>query len=314
MDTIQSMRIFCRVVETGSFTVAAQNLNTTTAQTSRSVADLEAHLRTRLLHRTTRRIALTDAGQRYLERCQQILEEVAQAEAEARNAQANPVGRLRVHSMTSFAIRYLMPLIARYGEKYPTVNIDLTLLQRAPDLLDEGFDVSLVLARALPDSNNVSQRLGSSFSVACASPEYLRTRKAPVHPAELNDHTCLQLITPSEASDVWAFNGRTGEEKYRLKGNTFRVNIPEALAAGVAAGMGIGVLPISSIGSQLASGRLVRVLPGYRLDELNVYALYPSRQYLDAKIRTWIEFLKEELPPELAADLAMLEPGDAVAS
>jgi DNA-binding transcriptional LysR family regulator len=308
MDTLQSMRVFSRVVEAGSFTIAAQKLNTTTAQTSRSVADLEAHLRTRLLHRTTRKIALTDAGQRYLERCQQILHDIGQAEGEARDAQENPRGKLRVHSMTSFGIRYLMPLIARYGERFPEVNIDLTLLQRVPDLLEDGFDVSLVLAKELANSNHVSQRIGSSFSVACASPDYIAQRGVPGRPAELDGHACVQLVTPLGASDMWVFNGDGGSEKYNLNGNTFRVNIPEALAAGVAAGMGVGVLPISAIGGLLASGRLVRVLPEYKLDELNIYAIYPSRQYLDAKIRTWIGFLRDELPAALAMDLATAEP------
>ncbi|MFM0277770.1 LysR family transcriptional regulator [Paraburkholderia sediminicola] len=307
MDTIQSMRVFSRVVEAGSFTVAAQKMNTTTAQTSRSVADLEAHLRTRLLHRTTRRIALTDAGQRYLERCQQILQDIDQAEGEARDAQAKPIGKLRVHSMTSFGIRYLVPLIARYGEKFPAVNVDLTLSQRLPDLLEDGFDVSLSLAKELADSNHVSQRIGSSFSVACASPAYLERYGVPGRPSDLDKHTCVQLVTPVGGSDTWVFNGDGDSERYKLKGNTFRVNIPEALAAGVAAGMGVGVLPVSSIGSELASERLVRVLPEYKLDELNIYAIYPSRQYLDAKIKTWIEFLRDELPAALDRDAALLE-------
>ena len=307
MDTIQSMRVFSRVVEAESFTVAAKKMNTTTAQTSRSVSELEAHLRTRLLHRTTRKIALTEAGQRYLERCQQILQDIDQAEGEARDAQANPIGRLRIHSMTSFGIRYLVPLIARYGERYPAVNIDLTLLQRVPDLLEDGIDVSFILAKDLANSNHVSQRIGSSFSVACAAPSYLKRRGVPVRPADLNEHTCLQLVTPLFVSDTWVFNGGHGSEKHHLTANSFRVNIPEALAAGVAAGMGVGVLPVSAIASQLASGHLVRVLPEYKLDELNIYAIYPSRQYLDATIKTWIELLRDELPAALAMDVELLE-------
>jgi DNA-binding transcriptional LysR family regulator len=305
VDTIQCLRIFVRVVETGSFTTAAQSLNTTTAQTSRSVADLEAHLHARLLNRTTRRLALTEAGERFLTRCQFILSEIDQAEAEARDAHATPIGRLRVHSMTSFGIRYVVPLVARYAELYPLVNIDLTLQQRAPDLLEEGIDVSLVLAKSLADSNHVSQRLGASYSVACASPQYLQRRGVPQTLGELDNHVCLHLVTPMGPPEKWVFQGTDGEEEYHLKDNRFRVNIPEALAVAISSGMGIGVVPSSSIANELANGRLVRVLPDYRLDERNIFAIYPSRQYLDAKIRTWVDFLRRELP-------ALLDEGESL--
>src|SRR5258708_3430402 len=170
MDTLQNMRVFSRVVEAGSFTAAAQQLNTTTAYASRAVSDLEAHLRTRLLNRTTRRIALTDAGERYLQRCQQILAYVEEAEAEASDAHARPSGKLRVHTMSSFGGRYVVPALVRYQQLHPEVSVQLTLSQRIPDLLEEGFEVSIVLGYGLPDSGLVSQRLGSAFSIACAAP------------------------------------------------------------------------------------------------------------------------------------------------
>lgn len=303
MDTFHCMRVFSKVVETGSFTTAAQSFNITTAQTSRLVADLEAHLRTRLLHRTTRRIALTQAGERYLVRCLHILAEVEQAETEARHAQTKPLGKLKIHSMTSFGIRYVMPLIVRYTEQYPSVDVELTLQQRAPDLLEENFDVSLVLAAELPDSNYVSQRLGISYSVACASPAYLERKGKPQVLADLDAHKCLQLVTPRGVDGIWSFEGPNGMEEYRLKESRLRVNIPEALTVGIVAGMGIGVLPKSSVAAELASGKLVRVLPDYRLDVRNIFAVYPSRQYLDAKTRTWVDFLREVLPE-------LLEQGD----
>jgi DNA-binding transcriptional LysR family regulator len=260
------------------------------------VADLEAHLHARLLHRTTRRVALTEAGERFLLRCQRILSELDQAEAEARDAQAKPMGRLRVHSMTSFGIRYVVPLVARYVEEYPLVNVDLTLRQDPPDLLEEGFDVSLVLAKSLADSNHVSQRLGTAYSIACASPEYLGKHGVPEKLSDLDDHSCLQLVVPMGAKEAWLFDGPDGQEEYRLKEDRFRVNIPEAMVAAISAGMGIGVLPAPLVSAELASGRLARVLPDYRSDERNIYAIYPSRQFLDAKIRTWVDFLLEELP------------------
>ncbi|HXZ06820.1 MAG TPA: LysR family transcriptional regulator [Paraburkholderia sp.] len=306
MDTLQNMRVFARVVEAGSFTGAAQHLNTTTAYCSRAVSDLEAHLRTRLLNRTTRRIALTEAGERYLQRCEQILAYVEQAEAEAGDAHARPSGRLKVHAMSSFGLHYVVPAVGRYQQRYPEVQIELTLAQRIPDLLDEGYDVSLTLATDLPDSGLVSQRLGSAFSIVCASPEYLERRGVPQVPADLNHHTCLQMVTPIFPLNEWIFDGPNGTESVTFSTPTFQVNVAEAMALAVREGMGVGLIPIYSAISGLRSGELVWVLPEYSSQEMNVYALYASRQYLDAKIRTWVEFMRDELPSTLATDQAEL--------
>jgi DNA-binding transcriptional LysR family regulator len=301
------MRVFVRVVEAGSFTGAAQHLNTTTAYASRAVSDLEAHLRTRLLNRTTRRIALTEAGERYLQRCEQILSYVDQAEAEAGDAHARPSGKLKVHAMTSFGQHYVVPAVGQYQAQYPDVHIELTLAQRMPDLLDEGYDMALVLATDLPDSGFVSQRLASTFSIACASPAYLERHGVPTKPRDLLNHNCLQMITPVFPASQWQFSGPEGEEAIDLGGTpTLQVNVAEALAVAVREGMGVGLLPIYSAISGLRSGELVWILPEYRSQEMTVFAMYPSRQYLDAKIRIWVELLREQLPTTLAEDQAML--------
>jgi DNA-binding transcriptional LysR family regulator len=302
MDTLQNMRVFVRVVEAGSFTGAAQQLNTTTAYASRAVSDLEAHLRTRLLNRTTRRIALTEAGERYLQRCEQILAYVDEAEAEAGHAQAQPAGKLKIHAMTSFGQHYVVPAVGAYQQIYPDVSVELTLAQRMPDLLDEGYDVALVLATDLPDSGFVSQRIASAFSIACAAPAYLERHGVPKTPADLAGHTCLQLVTPVFPTAQWQFSGPNGDETINLGPATFQVNVAEAMAVSVREGMGIGLLPIYSAIGGLRSGELVWILPEYKSQEMNVYAMYPSRQYLDAKIRTWVELLRERLPVTLAND------------
>lgn len=302
MDTLQNMRVFVRVVEAGSFTGAAQHLNTTTAYASRAVSDLEAHLRTRLLNRTTRRIALTEAGERYLQRCEQILAYVDQAEAEASDAHARPSGKLKVHAMTSFGQHYVVPAVGRYQQRYPDVQVELTLAQRMPDLLDEGFDVSLTLATGLPDSGLVSQRLGAVFSIACASPAYLERYGVPQAPADLKNHICMRMVTPVFPADEWTFDGPDGQQTVALGPATFQVNVAEAMVVAVREGMGIGLIPLYSAIGGLRSGELVWVLPPLMSQEMNLYALYPSRQYLDAKIRTWVEFLRDELPATFAAD------------
>ncbi|KVU18544.1 LysR family transcriptional regulator [Burkholderia ubonensis] len=307
MDTLQNMRVFMRVVDAGSFTAAAQQMNSTTAYTSRAVSDLEAHLRTRLLNRTTRRIALTEAGERYLQRCEQILAYVDQAEAEASDAHARPSGKLKVHCFTSLGQHYTVPAVSRYRQRYPDVHVDLTLAQRMPDLLDEGYDVAIVVGRDLPDSGLVSQRLGESYSVVCASPRYLERHGVPQQPQDLARHACLGMVAPGFHYDDWTLSGPNGDEHVALPAPPFRVNVAEALAVAVREGMGIGVLPIYSAIAGLRNGHFVRVMPEYRSHVMNIYALYPSRQYLDAKIRTWVDFLRDELPATLDADEAALE-------
>ncbi|SMG26690.1 transcriptional regulator, LysR family [Paraburkholderia susongensis] len=297
------MRIFVRVAEEGSFTAAAQRLDIATAAASRAVASLEAHLQARLLNRNTRRVVLTEAGERYLRRCEQILAYIDQAEAEAGNAQAQPSGRLRVHATTGFGQAYLVPAVMQYQKRYPSVSVELTLSQHFPDLLDEGYDVSLQLSSVeLPDSGLISHVLGSVHSVLCAAPAYLREHGTPRNVAELAGHACLQLFTPVFPRDKWILEGSNGVETFLLPPATFQVNIAEALAGALREGVGIGALPMPAAVPALRNGSLLRVLPDYQLQKLTVYTMYASRQYLDAKIRTFVDFLKECIPQALAAD------------
>lgn len=307
MDILFNMRAFVCVAETGSFTAAAARLDLTTSYVSRAVATLETHLRARLLHRTTRRIALTEAGQRYLQRCQQILGYIEEAEAEAGDAHARPAGNLKLHTMTGIGQHYLIQAAAEYHEKYPEVSFDLTLANRTTDILDEGYDVSVVTARELPDSGFISKRLGETHSVLCAAPAYLAQHGTPQRPAELAEHHCLRLVYPVMSLDKWLLDGPDGQELVSVEHTHFQVNTVDAMTVALKAGMGIGALPVYSALQSLEDGSLVRVLPGHTLYPLGVFALYPSRQYLDAKIRTWVEFLRDYMPARLTADQRRLE-------
>jgi DNA-binding transcriptional LysR family regulator len=303
MDTLQTMRIFARVAEEGSFTGAAQRMDTTVANASRAVAHLETRLRTRLFNRTTRSVALTEAGQHYFQHCQQILANIDLAEAEAADARVRPSGRLRVHAMPGFGQAYLVPAIIRYQEHYPSVSVDLTLSHHVPDIIDEGYDVAIqICTTRLPDSGLISQRLGTLHSVLCASPAYLGNHGTPDRVVGLACHSCLQLVTSLWPRDRWDLDGPYGQEAIELPATAFQVNIPDALRAALQEGKGIGALPISSAIPALKSGSLIRVLPGYQLHKLTAYVLYPSRQYLSAKIGTFVEFLREVVPRALAAD------------
>ncbi|MFL6607665.1 MAG: LysR family transcriptional regulator [Pseudomonas sp.] len=302
MDVFQSMRFFIAVAQSGSFTAAAELLDTNTTNVSKAVSALEARLHTRLINRTTRRLALTEAGVRYLERCDKILDDVREADDEAAVAQTRPTGRLKVHAMSAIGNHYVIDAIARYQQTYPSVMFDLTLTNRVPDLLDEGYDMSIVLARDLPDSGFVAQRLGITYSILCASPAYLQKHGCPQTPAALGEHACLRIVNTVMPAEHWVFEGPQGVETITVPVSPFHINTADGMTIAIKKGMGIGIQPIASAVSGLESGTLTRVLPEYRLEELNLFAIYPSRKFVNAKIRTWVAFLKQTIPDMLAAD------------
>lgn len=302
MDTLESMRIFLHVVDCGSFTGAADRLNTNAPYISRAIAGLENHLNTRLLHRTTRSIALTEAGQRYLLRCEQILSYVEEAEAEASDALSQPVGKLRLHAMPGLARHYIVGAIADYRAQNPMVSFELTLANRIPDLIEEGYDVSIIMAPELPDSSLISKRIGQTYSILCASPAYAEKYGLPDTPAQLEQHDCLRIDSTVLPLEDWELKGPDGTEIISIRQTPFQVNVGDTLRESIRLGMGIGMIPIFTAVSGLIDGSLIRVLPAYKAQAFNVYALYPSRMYLDAKTRTWVDFLSETIPEKLAAD------------
>jgi len=302
MDVFQTMRCFIAVAQSGSFTAAAAMLDTSTTNVSKAVSSLEARLQTRLINRTTRRLALTEAGLRYLQRCEKIIEEMREADEEAGTAQTRPVGRLKIHAMSAVGNHYVINAIARYRETQPSVMFDLTLTNRLPDLLEEGYDMSIVLARDLPDSGFVAQRLGITYSILCASPAYLKKRGIPHAPVALGAHDCLRIVNTVMPAENWVFEGPEGVETVSTPMSPFHVNTADAMTVAISNGMGIGIQPIASAVEGLKTGTLVRVLPEYRFEELNVFAIYPSRKFVDAKIKTWVDFLKDYIPVLLASD------------
>jgi DNA-binding transcriptional LysR family regulator len=305
MDTLQNMLAFTRVVDAGSFTAAAESLDSSTGAMSRAVSELEAHLRTRLMNRTTRRHSLTAAGERYLARCRQILADISLAEEEASGAHEHPAGTLRMLSFASVGHHYILPAVSKYREQHPDVKVELNLSQTKPDLFESSSDVAVISASSLPDSDLVSHRLGSTFNILCASPEYLRIRGFPSTPSDLTQHDCLMLQTTTFPSHEWLLEGPDGKERVDVNG-PIQVNIAESLAVAIRAGMGIGTLPVYAAVAGLQDGTLVRVLPNHKLHTMNLYAIYASRRFTDAKITTWVKFLRTHIPQLIARDEAIV--------
>jgi DNA-binding transcriptional LysR family regulator len=216
-------------------------------------------------------------------------------------------GVLRIHSFASFGQHYVVPAINAYRRQYPEVRIDLQLSQSLPDLYDGTCDTSILAVSHLPDSEMAMHRLGSTYSMLFASPDYLGARGAPEHPGELADHDCLVLSTPTFSFREWVLEMAAGAESERVAiSSVFRINVAESLAAAIRSGMGIGPLPVYAALAGLRDGTLVRVLPEYTLENREIYALFPSRRFIDARTRTWLDFMHEHLPAALSLDLAAL--------
>jgi len=202
-DIVSSMRIFVRVVETGSFTAVANENNATAAQVSRAVTALEQQLQTVVLHRTTRHLSVTEPGGRFYERAKAILAAIDSATDEARGAGVSPTGRLRLHCAPGLAQSMVAAALTGYRQAYPDVFVELKIEQSMPNLVEEGYDLSLISATELPDSVYVAQPLGSAYAVMVASPDYLKRHGTPRTRDELSAHTLLMLESPVSPPDEW---------------------------------------------------------------------------------------------------------------
>ena len=288
MDRFQEMRAFVSVVDTGSFVRAAESLSQSKTAVSRLVGDLESRLGTRLLHRTTRRLSLTQEGEVFLERCRQLLDGVAEAEAELTAHSGEAIGQLRVNVPVTFGLLHLAPLWPAFMALHPKVLLDVTLSDRLVDLVDEGYDLAVRIAR-LQASTLVSRQLTSTRMILCASPEYLRRHGAPAHPSEIANHAVFSY-TLLAMGEQWEFEGPDGPVSVKVAPR-MRTNSGDTCCAAALQHQGIVLQPSFLVGAHLASGALVEVLPQYRSLELGVYAVYPSRKHLTPKVRALVDFL-----------------------
>lgn len=291
MDRFAAIQVFAQVVEAGSFAKAAERLGLSTSATSRQVAELESHLQTRLLNRTTRRVSLTESGRAFYERAVQLLGDLDEAEAEASRAAVVPRGTIRLTTSVNFGVRHVGPAIADFMAEHPEVRFDVSLSDRVVDLVEEGFDIAIRIGPPGAD-NLVARKLGETRLVPCASPAYLAASGAPATPEDLARHSCFtyEYVSPRH---VWRFRDRAGAEHAVRVSGRLHSNNGDLLAEVAARGGGIVFEPAFIVGPEVRSGRLVPLLQEFVPPPVPIYALYPSRKHLSAKVRRFVEFLVE---------------------
>lgn len=290
MDRLYQMRLYTRVVETGSFSAVARELGTIQPTISKQLTSLEEHLGVRLLNRTTRQLSPTEAGRKYYERCKRILDEVSDLEGSLSDLQTRPTGMLRVHAAVAFGQLYILPVMFKFRRLYPGLAIDLMLSDRYVDVIQEGVDVAIRFGE-LRDSQLVARRIGGSTRVCVASPAYLRARGTPKSPGELFSHNCITYNYLF--SNEWEFYTGKGPTTVRVGGD-FRANSALTIRAAALEGIGIAHMPTMFVQEDIDKGRLVRVLEDYGPPAVDVHAIYPSARFLSGKVRLFLDFVSEE--------------------
>ncbi len=291
INQLQAMRVFVSVADNGSFGRAAASLNMSNAVVTRYIALLEAHLNTRLINRNTRSISLTEAGSSYAQTCRQVLEDLERAETQIAHGVSVPSGTLRLVAHASFSLHGLTPLLRQYLATFGLVRLALTLLHRPVDLIEEGFDVGIVAPRQVSGGTLIRRPLVSVAPVAVASPAYLAAHRAPLHPAELAQHT---LLAPSADihGNEWHFDDASGARVPVRIDPVYAVNNSAMLRQAALADMGITILPASQVAADLAQGALKRVLAGYEIRDADkeLSLVYPGRRHVPAKTRSFVDF------------------------
>ena len=291
METLSDVAVFVRVVERGSFTLAAEDLNLSRAVVSKYLSRLEERLGARLLHRTTRRLSLTEAGAALFEASRGALERIEEAEAAVAQLQSEPRGRLRVSAPMSFGILHLGPAIADFARAHPRVNLDMRLDDRFVNLVEDGIDVAVRIG-ALTDSSLVARKLAMTRAVTCAAPAYLEEFGEPETPEDLATHNCL-IYSYLSTANVWRYTAPDGREVPVAVNGTFRINNGIVLAEAAVAGHGILMTPSFYVAPLLRDGRLKRILTRYKAKELGIYAVYPQRSHVPPKVRAFVDFLAQ---------------------
>lgn len=298
MDRFEAMSIFAAVADEGSLSAAGRRLQMPLASVSRKLSELEARLGARLVLRSTRRLALTEAGRDYLDCCREILERVDDAERAAAGANASPRGTLVVAAPLVFGRLHVLPVIADYLQQHPDVNVRLLLGDRNANLLEENIDVAVRIG-ALPDSGLTARAVGGITRVVCASPGYLKRHGVPRTPEDLRSHGCV-TFEGLMSSSAWSFSGPDGTRRVPIR---CRLSVTTADAASAAAAAGVGITRLLSyqVESRIADGSLRRLLADYEPAPVPVHLLYARQGRLPAKTRSFLDLAAGRLEQGLRA-------------
>ncbi len=293
MDKLTSMGVFVRVAKAGSFAGAARDLGISRAMATKHIMQLESMLNIRLFNRTTRSLSLTEVGESYLERCQQVLLDVEEMEAAVTHLQREPRGVLKISSPPVLGATQIAPALTEYLKIYPDLQVEMILKGGQVDLIDEGVDIAIYLG-SISDTSLVARKLATSALIICASPEYLEQHGEPHDPEDLEDHSCLVnwAIPPF---NKWRFKGILGPREVNVVGR-MQANMADPIRVAAVNGLGLVMLPNYIVGRDLEKGKLVPVMQDYSIDPLDIHVVYPHRKYLSAKVRSFIDFAQEWLP------------------
>lgn len=286
MAHLDDVAVFVSVVEQGSFANAARRLNLPPTTVSRRVRRLEEALGARLLHRTTRSLAPTEAGHRYFEACSQGLSQIAEADRAARETQAEPVGTVRISTPVNFGAEFFGGIVADFLVRNPRVKVEILLSDERVDLVRARIDVA-IRTGALDDSSFLARKVGADRRIFCASPAYLSMRGTPMVPQDLRQHDCV-VRGGSVEGVSWTFKGHDGAETVQVEGR-LAVNVMSLTVMAAIAGFGIAQIPESLVTPDLKAGRLVQVLAPFVPDPTGVYVVFPSNRQMSAAVRAFID-------------------------
>ncbi len=300
MDRLRCIEVFVEVARDGSFSGAARRLRMSKSATTKHIAWLEQSLGAKLLNRTTKHVGLTEAGAHALAQGQLLLDDYEEIGAGARELVQRLRGVIRVGTPPSFGTHHLLPLVTRFTERYPDIRILLLLDDGSANLITQGIDLSLRIGPALDDASHITVPLTKASQVLVASKDYRRVHGTPKTPADLADHNCL-VHSLKSPTNIWRFSGTAGEVSVRVRG-TVCANFGDALKQAALLGHGISIHPYYMVSDELKDKRLVVVLPDYEPLELDIYAVYPTREHLPVRTRRLLDFLKRwaKTPPDWA--------------
>jgi DNA-binding transcriptional LysR family regulator len=300
MKALDSLRIFVTAQRKGSLSAAGRSLSLSPATISRRISALEEELGVQLVDRTSRNLRMTEAGQAFLERAEVVLESMAEAEQAARDARQRPEGRLRVHSRTHIGLRVVAPLLPRFAQLYPDIQVEIELSEHPVNLVEHDFDVDIRTGES-NDSGFVIKRLLSSDEVLVASPGFLKTYSRIRHPTDLTNVRCMTYRREREAT-IWKYVDEAGEQQELPIRGVLSANNGELLRLAAIGGMGIALLSEATVRSDLRAGSLVRLLPEYRFAvraySNGIFAVFRQSRTLPLKVRAFVDFVAEALKEE----------------